>query len=238
MGNPLYNQFEEILQDYLADFNQKRNYPFVVQPSIPVVWFGNLEQYHSSERKIVTVALNPSFYEFPVDDAPRFDVNASTPQALYATLNSYFCSNPYRKWFNHFEFVLNRFNATYYERNDQYSRRAIHIDIYSAIATRPTWGALTEQQREQLSNIDLFGRLLELLDPNLILFSGNIGVFNDVFTNAALQSETRFLGNAYIREYSYGGRMLVTGLNYRGQPFCGMSHDDMSPVLEQINERF
>ena len=84
-------QLDEILQEYLDDFNQKKSYDFVVKPSIPIVWFGNLEKYSSSKGRIVTVALNPSNQEFPKDDArQRFNVNATTPQDLSATLNRYF----------------------------------------------------------------------------------------------------------------------------------------------------
>ena len=84
----------KIIQEYLEDFNQKKACDFVVKPSIPIVWFGNLEKYSSAKGKIVTVALNPSLQEFPVDAAPRFNVNAVKPQELVSTLNRYFLDNP------------------------------------------------------------------------------------------------------------------------------------------------
>ena len=229
---------DEIIQEYLDDFSQKKAFGFVVKPSIPIVWFGNLEKYRSSKGRIVTVALNPSCREFPVDAAPRFNVKAATPEDLSATLNRYFLDNPYEKWFGAFEFVLNRLNATYYEASDQLPRTAVHIDIYSAIATDPTWGKLTSDQRRQLSRTDLFLKLLIALDPDLIVFSGNIRVFREVFTSASLALERRFKNNGYIREYSHDGRMLVTGLNYKGQPFGGMSRAEMSTALEEISRHF
>lgn len=229
---------DKIIQEYLEDFNQKKSYDFVVKPSIPIVWFGNLEKYSSSKGRIVTVALNPSLQEFPVDAAPRFNVNAATPQEIVSTLNRYFLDNPYRKWFGAFEFVLNCLNSTYYEANDRLLRTAIHIDIYSAIATNPTWGKLTNDQRQQLSRTDLFSRLLSILAPDLIVFSGNISIFKEVFTKEPPTFERGFKNNGYIREYVHNGRMLVTGLNFRGQPFGGMSHTDMSPVLNEINRHF
>jgi hypothetical protein len=229
---------DEIIQEYLDDFSQKKAYGFVVKPSIPTVWFGNLEKYRSSKGRILTVALNPSFQEFPIGAAPRFNLNAATPKDLSATLNRYFLDNPYEKWFEAFEFVLNRLNATYYEANDQLPRTAIHIDIYSAIATNPTWGKLTSGQQRQLSRTDLFSKLLSALDPDLIVFSGNIRIFKEVFTSASLVLERRFKNNGYIREYSHDGRMLVTGLNYKGQPFGGMSRAEKSTALEDINRHF
>jgi len=234
------NQIDNILQQYLDDFNQKSGYDFVVQPSIPIVWFGNLEKYLSSNGKIVTVALNPSCNEFPVYGRTRFDLNAKTPQALRKTLNNYFLDNPYNQWFGAFEFALNCLNATYYELNDHFHRYAVHIDIYSAIATQPTWGKLTTEQRNRLSRTDLFSRLLAILDPDMIAFSGNINVFEDVFPNAHLQFERRGqkYSRSYIRKYLYNDKIIVTGLNYRGQPFSGMSHDEMAPMLQTINQDF
>ena len=232
-------QLNEILQLYLEDFNQKSRYGFVVRPSIPIVWFGNLEKYNSSIGKIVTVALNPSHKEFPANRS-RFDLSARTPQALRATLNNYFLDYPYTQWFRAFESVLKCFNATYYESDDRFPRSAIHIDIYSAIATQPTWGKLTPAQRNQLSRTDLFSRLLALLDPDMIVFSGNINIFREVFTNAHLEFEYRAqnFSGSYIRKYSYGDKLIVTGLNYRGQPFGGMPHDETAQVLNQINQDF
>ena len=228
----------KIIQEYLEDFNQKKACDFVVKPSIPIVWFGNLEKYSSSKGRIVTVALNPSLQEFPIDAAPRFNVNAAMPQELVSTLNRYFLDNPYKKWFGAFEFVLNCLNATYYEANGQLPRTAIHIDIYSAIATNPTWGKLTSDQRQKISRTDLFSKLLSVLDPNMIVFSGNIRVFKEVFTEGQPIVERKFKNNGYIREYVHNGRMLVTGLNYKGQPFGGMPHTDMSTVLKEINWHF
>ncbi len=228
----------KIIQEYLEDFNQKKACDFVVKPSIPIVWFGNLEKYRSSKGRIVTVALNPSLQEFPVDAAPRFNVNAAMPQELVPTLNRYFLDNPYKKWFGAFEFVLNCLDATYYEANGQLPRTAIHIDIYSAIATNPTWGKLTSDQRQKLSRTDLFSKLLSVLDPNMIVFSGNIRVFKEVFTEGQPTVERKFKNNGYIREYVHNGRMLVTGLNYKGQPFGGMPHAGMSEVLKEINRHF
>ena len=231
-------QVDEILREYQDDFKQKKSFDFVIKPSIPIVWFGNLEKYSISNGRIITVALNPSLQEFPVDAASRFNVNAETPQDLFATLNRYFLDNPYKKWFGAFEFVLNSLNATYYEANDQLPRTAIHIDIYSAIATNPTWGKLTSDQRQQLSRTDLFSRLLSILAPDLIIFSGNIRIFKEVFTESQPTFERKFKNNGYIREYVHNDRMLVTGLNYKGQPFGGMSHTDMSQVLKQVNQLF
>ncbi len=229
---------DEIIQEYLDDFSQKKAYGFVVKPSVPIVWFGNLEKYRSSKGRIVTVALNPSLQEFPMYAAPRFNIKAATPRELSSTLNRYFLDNPYRKWFNHFEFVLNCLKATYYEANDQLPRTAVHIDIYSAIATNPTWGKLTCNQRRQMARTDLFRRLLAVLDPDLTIFSGNIRVFREVFTKEPPVFESKFKHNGYVREYALDGRLVVTGLNYRGQPFGGMSRAEMSMALEEINQHF
>lgn len=49
-----------ILQQYYSDFLCKKNLPFVVKNSVPVAWFGDCEKYFTSEKRVVTVGLNPS----------------------------------------------------------------------------------------------------------------------------------------------------------------------------------
>ncbi len=228
-------RLEELLQEYLDDYEQKSIYSFIVKPSIPIVWFGNWEKYQASQGKIVTVALNPSSQEFPTNELPRFAVNARTPQALFATLNRYFLDHPYKRWFGFFQFVLNCFGATYYNATEQFPRTALHLDIYSAIATDPTWGKLKKHEQECLSRTDLFSKLLAILNPDLIIFSGNIRVFKEVFTKESPVFEKRFKNNGYIREYLWNNKIIVSGLNYRGQPFGNMSHAEMAPMFEAIN---
>ena len=57
-------KLDEILRDYILDFNKKKELDFVVKPSIPIVWFGDMDKYLTSTPRILTVGLNPSDQEF------------------------------------------------------------------------------------------------------------------------------------------------------------------------------
>ena len=54
---------------------------------------------------------------------------------------------------------------------------AVHIDIYSSIATDPTWGNLDAGVKNELQNITLFKELLQYLNPDVILVSVNRDIF-------------------------------------------------------------
>lgn len=41
---------------------------YLVQPSVPILFFGDLQRYLASPVRVVTVGLNPSRLEFPADD--------------------------------------------------------------------------------------------------------------------------------------------------------------------------
>lgn len=226
-------QLEKILKCYLDDFNHKKNYDFVVKNSIPIVWFGDMDKYLSSNKKIVTVSLNPSDNEFPKRGKRRFNVEVSNIAQLYNTLCSYFKFNPYMGWFGKFENVLNCLDASYYSNCENV---AIHIDIYSAIATNPTWGRLEEFQQEQIENTELFERLLEYLDPDVIVFSANQKVFEKTFGKYNLFYDKKIGNVGFIRVYSHNSTYLISGRNYNGTPFGGMKHDDIQETIKEISK--
>ena len=142
----LVQKLNNVMQEYIQDFINKQNLHYVVKPAIPIVWFGNMEKYESSPKKIVTIGINPSWKEF---EEPRFDmVDLTSDNAidkLRNTLNLYFEYNPY-DWFNNFEKVLPTLDASYYEKKA--TNTAIHIDIYSAIATNPIWRYLSDDEKK------------------------------------------------------------------------------------------
>ena len=102
--------------------------------SLPILWFGDIEAYKESKRKIVTVGLNPSSNEFDgkTDRFPlarnlyRKTVLTSKDCAIYYdAMNAYFENKDgkrktaYTKWFNHFEKVLNCFLNSSYKCNTE-----------------------------------------------------------------------------------------------------------------------
>ena len=55
--------FDHLLNSTI-EHHQLSNQNFIVKPSLPILYFGDLNEYFNSEIKIVTVALNPSDMEF------------------------------------------------------------------------------------------------------------------------------------------------------------------------------
>jgi hypothetical protein len=167
--NLITNEF-----NYFKELNFRHN---IVPNSIPVVWFGNVEEYLKSELKIITVSLNPSDIEFKISKSShpttnlRFpDYNGSTA-SLYTAYNNYFLKNPYNSWFKaSFGAVLASFDASYY---DNAHNTALHTDIGCSYATSPTWTGLTNLDKNVLEPIGAksWHSLVEILEPDVILFS-------------------------------------------------------------------
>lgn len=193
-----------LMKEYIEDFLKKQKDPnlskVIVENSIPIVWFGDIDKYSKSKKKIVTVALNPSFNEFYKKDketskkdvVKRFEIvdfkEGITDENIFClkeTLCNYFKGNPYNKWFNWPEYALNVLGATYYSspKYKEISKdiinefdTAIHIDVVTAIATDPTLSKIdliAEGNTDKLKNVDLFKKLIKFLDPDIIMISVN-----------------------------------------------------------------
>jgi hypothetical protein len=115
--------------------------PWLVTPSAPILFFGDLTAYQASPLRIATVGLNPSRLEFPAcSPFSRFpDAQCSIPTYL-SSLESYFRTAPYGRWFNSYEQALLGLDASYY---GQRPNTALHTDIGSVLPTDPTWSGLT-----------------------------------------------------------------------------------------------
>lgn len=222
-------KLKEIIDLYYKDFLNKKDLPFVVKNSIPIIWFGDIDKFFSSTKRIVTISINPSLAEF---SEKRFDTNARNYNELKSTLSHYFKFNPYFKWFNQYEKILNVFNSSYYGK---LPNTAVHIDVYSAIATDPTWGKLTNTQKEQIKNIGLFNKLLEILSPDIILFSANKQVFNEAFYNYKLEQKNKVGNVGFVDLYKADEKKLIWGRNFNGTPFGGMKFLDILRVLNEYN---
>ena len=60
----------EIQNSKKLEFNSN-----IIPSSIPILWFGNLEKYLLSDKKIITVSLNPSDKEFKGKDEDHFSTS-------------------------------------------------------------------------------------------------------------------------------------------------------------------
>ena len=145
----------------------------VVQPAVPILYFGNEPAYRRSPLKIVTVGLNPSLAEFPADNPfqrfPRAEGPGPGPVYLEA-LNEYYRVTPYRRWFNTFSGLLHGLDASFY--GDQ-PNVALHTDLGTPVATNPTWSKLPRGVGSELGTIGtpLWHNLVRELQPDVILIS-------------------------------------------------------------------
>jgi len=122
---------------------------------------------------VITVGLNPSHVEFPADDPfQRFPGGAGgDPHAYLSSLNGYFRTEPYTKWFNpSFEPMLNGLDCSYY---GGHSSVALHTDLCSVLATNPTWSKLEPGLRSKLQakGVELWHDLVRYLSPDVIIIS-------------------------------------------------------------------
>ena len=179
--------FDEIIEDTRQHFYKIQGEQFVVPDSIPILFFGDIKRYLNSPLKIITVAKNPSDKEFP-KKFKRFDtdrLNLKNNDAYLETLSKYFDRDPFTKWFNNFEKLLQHLGASYYCADYPPSKAkisfdwkpqincALHTDICSPIATTPTWTGLGQKQQKKLQ-VDgkiLWHKLVKILEPDLILLS-------------------------------------------------------------------
>lgn len=148
----------------------------IVTPSIPILYFGDDRRYFESRRKVITVGLNPSCREFPDDCrfrrfplARELTPAADDPRYL-AALRDYFRAEPYDRWFRQsFESILGGLDASYY---DGAPNTALHTDLFSPLATDPTWSRLGEDRRHlQEEGVNLWHRLVERLEPDVMIIS-------------------------------------------------------------------
>lgn len=164
-----------------AEYERVRSLGCAVDPAIPVLFFGNSQQYWQSQTRVVTIGKNPSLNEFPQDDQfLRFPNARETAECdevdldLYLdTLDSYFAGEsaaPLMQWFNWYERILNGFNCSYLGNA---GCTALHTDLLSPIATDPAWSELDDYYSHSLARVgvSLWHSLIEILLPNLVFIS-------------------------------------------------------------------
>jgi hypothetical protein len=132
--------------------------PHVVPWASPVPFFGEIER-----SRVATVGINPSNLEFvdgvgaalagkdrrletltSLDLKTWCDADGHTVRALARSCSRYFWRNPYRRWFDVLERVLNVGGLSYYSGN-----LVAHLDLV-AFATTLKWSALPPSVKRTL----------------------------------------------------------------------------------------
>ena len=166
---------ESLVAQAWTAFDNAADLPCRVTPAVPILFFGDLQAYHTSSLRVVTVALNPSRHEFPTEEPfQRFpllkDNHGREPERYLEAMSAYFREDPYREWFQSFEPLLHGPGASYYGNG---ASTVLHTEICSPITTDPTWSKLDDTDREALEKDGgpLFHRLLEALCPQIVVLS-------------------------------------------------------------------
>ena len=162
----------KILKNALDHFNDYKDQSYTVNPSLPILFFGDTEEYFKSEFKVITVGKNPSNVEFKLKKEDgysyvRFPDFKNDEPSLLDSLNNYFKVKPYSKWFNSFEPFLNGLDGSFYPGDNK--NRVVHTDICSPIPTDPTWTKLSDNDQRILfrEGFRLWKELVLELKPDL-----------------------------------------------------------------------
>lgn len=208
---------KEIINKTLNYFDDFKIEECVVKPSFPILYFGDLNAYFQSEKKIITVGKNPSDNEFRnKKDEPfsffRFPKWNKEERNLVESLNDYFETQPLKKWFDSFEPILEGFQASYYRNKSK--NIALHTDICSPLATNPTWSKLSRAKQTELSlqGFEIWKDLINELEPDILLIS----IPRKLLEQICKKEEKKIIGTFYnkkngeernkpylIEEYSY-----------------------------------
>lgn len=166
-----------LAKECLENFESKKDLSYVVKSSMPILYFGNIKKYFESPIRIITVGLNPSKKEFPDPDpflrfqSMKKDHFYDFNQQYLAALNEYFQDKPYKEWFDPaYEPLLNGLDASFY---GNMVNTAIHTDICSSLATNQTWESLSRSEQKNLesSGVPVWHKLVDYLEPDIILLS-------------------------------------------------------------------
>lgn len=180
---------KKLIDKTLKYFKKYSGEDFVVKPSLPILYFGNLKEYEKSKLKILTVGKNPSDNEFKLkrnDDFSYSRFPKWNPAKLNLTesLNSYFETEPLKQWFSSFEPILNGMNTSFYKSD--FLNTALHTDICSPLATTPTWSKLPRKSQKLLfqEGVLIWKDLIEELQPDIMLVSVPISLFKEIIPTA------------------------------------------------------
>jgi hypothetical protein len=183
---------------------------FVVNPSIPILYFGDEVGYRNSYLKVITVGKNPSLNEFLDPNTNHYNINYRFPNwngvNLTQVLDEYFRQIPLKQWFSSFEPILNGKGCSYYTNNG-FDNIALHTDICSPLATDPTWSRLNVNQQQLLftQGVQIWWDLIKALAPDIILVSIPQNLFLNNISNVLGQPIFTITHrvNGIIRQWPY-----------------------------------
>lgn len=254
---------QKLIKICWSDFKklEKEHPDLVVQNSIPILWFGDIDAYFESKKRILTVAINPSNLEFMEKNGQRASVKLRFPAAskiadeetlddadceIYKkAMCEYFSQNKV-SWFDNYERILKKLNASYECILGNEVNTAIHIDIHTPVATREKWSSVCKKGQDEIvktANTIKFESLFNFLNPDVTLVSyhrDEVKKFPNI-PNLTVWSKKcgEYKGkhsNAFVSLYRLtNGKALISGLNMNGDPFGGYNEFYDKAFAEMMN---
>lgn len=240
---------DKLIEKTLKYYDTHKNKNVVVKPSLPILYFGNIDAYRKSKLKVVTVGKNPSDNEFRLNKNDsfsfiRFSEWNEKSKNLITALNPYFEDKPLKQWFSCFEPILNGLSASYY--NSTYNHTALHTDICSPLATNPTWSKLSKETQSALyeEGFEIWKELIEELQPDIMFVSIPRALFRIVFKSSGNElvvfnnkknGETRkkpYLVEMFVYELSTEKKVKVVFGQAANKPFDTIFHQQKIKIGE------
>jgi hypothetical protein len=174
------SNLHKIIDECWDHYQDHKNKEYIVERCVPVLYFGDIEKYFSSEIKVVTAASNPSNLEFANADTRakttglsfrRFKecekiynnkkISDAEKEIYIKSLADYFESKDAYNWFTCYEPLLNGIGASYSSRGfkvkkdetyriKQYNSVSVHTDIYSPLPTEKPWSEFCRKFRSDI----------------------------------------------------------------------------------------
>ncbi len=174
---------EQVITDAWAEWDRARAVPVhgqeVPAQSAPVLWFGPLDGYDRSARRVLTLGVNPGPLTFKAPNwwagLPALDalgpVERRAPAACRAAYDAYpACEQPHAPWFRAWNALIEPVGAGWPETTAP--GRPLHVDL-SPIATVKVFSELDAAFAPGLraNGIALLKPLLRALDPHVTFAS-------------------------------------------------------------------
>lgn len=223
---------------------------FVIDSSTPVLAFGRMR-----EARIATLGLNPSKNEFLGSNGqllsgaaqrlatlPYLGVTQLTNaphnviETVFNDCNTYFTHNPYRRWFDHLERIVNPLGASFYTGS------ACHLDLVQW-ATDPIWRNLPRDVIDRLVKADREFLRHQLSDEQIgiVLLNGSsvIHMFESAF-RCSLQRLPTLLCDRTVTTQIVHGRafndLLIIGWSTNLQSSFGVTNVLRQKIATEVAE--
>lgn len=199
---------EAVVASAWAEWDRARKDPYdrvcVSEQSAPLLWFGDLDAYQRSPRKVVTLGVNPGPKTFPPENpwvnSPLFDpTNADRRSAstMKAVCNAY----PLDRWFSWWKPLVDPITE---------GGTSLHVDL-SPLATSTIFSLLNSRTKNRLrtNGIPILIDLLAYLKPDYTVACISGGHFGPLQNRMGLVKAERFKElDVWRCTWGYSGKFL------------------------------